>query len=90
MNDHRIKEIRLSPFWQEALNNRMAKSFPDVIGEGVLVQSWKQDGWNDGTATLFGVYLYRGAYIMCAFPDYEEPRSHAVAPRFEHTGWDSA
>ena len=90
MADPRIQDRRLDPFWQDSLNAMMEKTFPDVVGDGILVQSWKQDGWNDGTTTLFGVYMYRDLYTMCVFPDYREPYSRTVKPRFEHTGWDVA
>jgi hypothetical protein len=85
-----IPKKTLKPFWQDSLNAMMEKTFFDVIGDGILVQSWKQDGWNDGTTTLFGVYLCGAQYVMCVFPDYEKPRSSIVKPRFEHVGWDVA
>ena len=76
----------LSPFWLNALSNRMEQHFPDIIGDGELVDHWKVDGWNDGTTTLYGVYFHE-IYVRCAFPDYGEPRCEGVTPRFEHTGW---
>ena len=83
-----LRKPSLNDWWQDVLNERMGTHYPDVIGFGVLVDSWKRDGWNDGTTTLFGVYRdNEGVYRECRFPDYGEATSRIVQPRFEHTGW---
>jgi len=81
---------KLDPFWGDMLSDRMERTFPDVIGHGELVRSWKQDGWNDGTSTIYGVYLVDGVYNLCTFPDYQKPSCIKVVPHFEHAGWSPA
>ena len=85
-----IKKPRLDDWWQDKLNNMMEEHYPEVIGESVLVASWKRDGWNDGTTALFGVYQLGSLYRRCCFPDYGEPENVPVQPTIEHTGWHVA
>lgn len=83
-----LRKPSLSDWWQNRLNEKMEAHYPDVIGYCDLVDSWKQDGWNDGTTTLIGVYRdNEGVYRECRFPDYGETTSQIVHPRFEHVGW---
>jgi hypothetical protein len=85
-----IKKTVLDNWWQDKLNNLMEKHYPKIIGHYCLVSSWKRDGWNDGTTTLFGVYQSGTKYRRCSFPDYGVPSSAPVYPTFEHTGWHDA
>lgn len=83
-----LRKRGLSNYWQDQLNKRMEKHFPEIIEGFSLVDAWKADGWNDGTTTLFGVYQFGVSYRLFSFPDYGEPASEAVTPKIEHTGWE--
>ena len=83
-----LSEPSLSDWWQDALDKKVEHFYPEVIGNNFLVDSWKTDGWNDGTTTLYGVYQCGGKYLMCSFPDYMSPSCTEVEPKFEHTGWE--
>ena len=83
-----LRKPELSPWWQEKLNAAMEKNFPEIIGHWSLVDAWKEDGWNDGTTTLFGVYQSGVKFRQCRFPDYGEPTTEAVRPAFRHIGWE--
>jgi hypothetical protein len=87
MVDTSLRKGVLSTFWLKSLVERAEKHFTDVTARGTLVDHWKQDGWNDGTTTLFGVWNCDGTYYLCAFPDYDTPTKHVVQPRIEHVGW---
>lgn len=82
----------LSNWWLDRLTEETVKHFPEVVGDPPttkhLVDCWKVDGWNDGTATLHGMYLCGQDYVLCSFPDYGEPEKRYVFPVFEHTGWN--
>ena len=83
-----LRKPALNARGQERLNQKMEAHYPDVIGLCELADSWKLDGWNDGTTTLFGVYRdNEGVYRECRFPDYGEATSRVVRPRFEHVSW---
>jgi hypothetical protein len=82
-----LRKFKMTPFWQNALNDRMEEHYPDIIGSQHLVDAWKRDGWNDGTATLYGVYQQGDQYTICIFADYSEPEKKKVTPKIEHTGW---
>ena len=84
---NKLRKPSLSPSWQDALNRKMEKHYPRVIENWSLVDAWKQDGWNDGTTTIFGVYQSGVKYRMCVFPPYGRPSSTPANPIFEHTGW---
>ena len=82
-----LREPSLSPWWQDKLNDLMEQHFPEIIGHWSLVDAWKVDGWNDGTATLFGVYQSGVKFRLCKFPDYADPTTEPARPILEHTGW---
>tara|TARA_R110002167_G_scaffold145911_1_gene337101 strand:- start:206 stop:475 length:270 start_codon:yes stop_codon:yes gene_type:complete len=88
MEDIGLRGITLDDWWQDQLNKEMERHYPETIGQGRLVESYKIDGWNDGTSTLYGVYEFGGAfYVQCIFADYAEPKHRIVNPVFEHVGW---
>lgn len=84
-----LRDRRLNNWWQDKLNAEMEKHFPDIIAHCTLVESYKVDGWNDGTTTLYGVYQLGVKYTRCVFPDYGEPKAKTVTPVFAHVGWET-
>jgi hypothetical protein len=83
----KMRLASLSEFWLDELSESMEKHYPQIVGEGKLVDHWKIDGYNCGTTTLFGVYSIGTTYYQCTFPDYRAPTKKEVTPKFEHTGW---
>lgn len=83
-----LRKPKLNNWWLDRLCRNMETHYPDIIGTYSLIDHWKQDGCNDGTTTLFGVYQFGTKYRMCKFPDYGEPSMTTVQPKFEHTGWE--
>ena len=87
MNGDKLRKLDLGGWWQDKLNNAMEQHYPATIGQGKLVDSYKVDGFNDGTSTLYGVYEFGGAYVQCIFADYAEPKRRIVNPVIKHVGW---
>ena len=77
-----FRKSQLSERWKDKLNDLMEEHYPDVIGQGLLV-----DAWEVGATEIFGVYQCGEEYLMCSFQDYGEKKSQPVRPIFTHTGW---
>ena len=61
----------LSEFWAKALINGASKAFPGVFDTAPLIESWKVDGYNDGTVTLYGIFRTGpDTYERITLPDY--------------------
>ena len=69
----------LSEFWAKALIDGTRKAFPDVFDTAPLIESWKVDGYNDGTATLFGIFQTGpDTYERVTLPDYQPATRETV------------
>jgi hypothetical protein len=81
-----LRSGSLDKFFLDMLMRNVAETYPHLL-KLALVDHYKIDGWNDGTATLFGVFGGNGEFWRVQFPDYREPTIGKVSPEFAHVGW---
>jgi hypothetical protein len=78
----------LTHFWMKLAQDRAARSV-DGFADMTIVDSWKVDGYNDGTATLVLVCeKLDGSFVRIDMPDYSPPEVRPVVRKVvTHEVW---